>query len=357
MLTEKEKLVVLLSLYDVSNKKQERIFEKFEDVESVSKVVGSDDFQSELSSAEIEKIVGEFDENKFNNIVSNIENAGIRVLTVFSKDYPNSLIDLPDRPMILYAKGDLSLIEKDTLAVVGTRVPSNYGKVVVEKFVGKLAESGFVIVSGLCYGVDEIAHKKTLEVGGKTIAVVGSGFNKIYPAINAHLANEIAEKGLLLSEYPPSYIAKKYTFPRRNRIVAGLSNGVLIPEAGLKSGTVYTKDFALEYGKDVFAVPGSILNPKSELPNQLIKTAQAECVVDADDIIKYYGKEFSKEKKTVSVTFDEQAILDLLADGEKVFDYLSEKSQIPVKTLNGCLTTLEIRGLIKKLPAQTYAII
>lgn len=345
-----------MSMCDLPNKKQELFLEVLEDF-SLQTLVRNSFIEKNLTTEEYHRFVSNYDLRALDSAIENMHKAGIKILTVENESYPEKLFNLSDRPLILYAKGDLSLIEKKTLAVVGTRSPSNYGKIVTEKFVGSLASAGFVIVSGLCYGVDEIAHKKTLAVGGKTIAVVGGGFNNIYPATNTNLSKEIAEEGLLLSEYPPSFVAKRYTFPRRNRIVAGISDGVLITEAGKKSGTVHTKEYALEYGKDIFAVPGSVYSDKSELTNELIKTAQAECVLSADDIIEYYGMQKAAKSRVVNVSFDEQTILSLLANGEKDMQYLSEKSNIPINILNSCLTTLEIRGLIRKLPAQTYALI
>lgn len=346
-----------MSICEISNKKQEQLLEVLEDF-SIEKMLRKSEFEQFFSTEEFHRLVKNYDGRELDSIIENMLNSGIKILTIFSQDYPRKLIDLPDRPLILYAKGDLSLLEQKAVAIVGTRMPSNYGRMVTEKLSSELAQSGLVVVSGLCYGVDEISHRKTLEVGGKTIAVVGSGFKKIYPATNTPLAEEIAQKGLLLSEYPPSFQPKRYTFPRRNRIVAGLSDGVLIVEAGLKSGTIHTKEFAAEYGKDLFAVPGNISNSKSDLPNQLIKSGQAECVLSANDIINYYGLTKQQIKiKTVELNFDQQNILNCLEDGEKNFDYLAEKCNIPVNTLNFCLTTLEINGLIKKLPAQTYALI
>lgn len=216
-----------------------------------------------------------------------------------------------------------------------------------------------MIVSGLCYGVDAIAHRGTVDVKGKTIAVIGSGFNKIYPATNTALAKEIVEKGgLIVSEYPPSFEAKRYTFPKRNRIVAGLCDGILITEAGAKSGTLHTKEFGLEYGKDIFAIPGNINSDKSELPNSLIKLSQANCVTNADEIVEFYGMSVNnKENVFQNLSFDEQKIVNLLQNGEQNFQFLAENTKIPVNILNSCLTTLEIRGLIRKLPAQTYGLI
>ena len=356
-MTEKEKIIVFLSREEISNKKIENILDVAQGF-SFEELCKNGEMQKILSADEFQKIVQKFDRLEFENSLKNIKNSGITILTIYSKNYPKRLIDLPDRPLVLYAKGDLSLLDKPAVSIVGTRMPTNYGRIVTEKFAGTLAEAGLVVISGLCYGVDEIAHKKTLEVGGKTIAVVGSGFNNIYPSKNTSLAKEIAEKGLLLSEYTPSFVPKRYTFPQRNRIVAGLSDGVLITEAGMKSGTVHTKEFALEYGKDVFAVPGNVYSEKSELPNHLIKTAQAECVLSADDILDFYGvKKQTAQTKAVEVSFEEQTILNLLSNGERDVDYLAEKSQIPINILNSCLTTLEIRGLIRRLPAQTYAIV
>ena len=354
-MTEKEKLIVYLSRLEISNKKIEKILSGFKN-EKIEDVLNSNVLLSALSTDEYQNAVKEFDRLEFENSLKHMEEKGINILTVLTKDYPNKLRDLPDRPVVLYYMGDLNLLNKTSVAIVGTRMPSNYGRMVTEKFSGELAESGIVVVSGLCYGVDEIAHQKTLAVGGKTIAVVGSGFNNIYPAKNTTLAKQIAKEGLLLSEYSPSFKPKRYTFPQRNRIVAGISDGVLITEAGLKSGTLHTKEFALEYGKDMFVVPGSIYSEKSSLPNELIKSGQAQCTTSPNDIIEFYGfANICKENKAVQLSFDEKTVLDLLLSGEKTFDEIVEKTGIAINILNSCLTTLEIRGLIRRLPAQTYA--
>ncbi len=355
MVSELEKFLVLMSMHEISYKKQEELLDTVKPL-SLDKVFENPN--GILSTEEVIKIAADFDETTFVASIENMKNSGIEILTIESEDYPESLINLPERPLILYAKGDLSLLKKDCFSIVGTRMPSSYGKIVTERFAKELAESGFVIVSGLCYGVDQISHRMALDAGGKTIAVVASGFNKIYPQTNFVLAQEIVEKGLLLSEYPPSFSAKKYTFPRRNRIIAGLGKGVLITEAAFKSGTTHTKEFALEYGRDVFAVPGNITSEKSQLTNHIIKTAQGECVLEPKDILEFYGMEAkAKKTKVETLSFDEKAIVDLLEGEPRDFDYLAKKSNIPVNILNSCLTTLEIRGLIRKLPAQMYALI
>ncbi len=357
MISQKDRFLIFMSMHEIPNKKQEALLEELQDF-SLDKVLFGPFAQKILSAEEIKKLQDAYDGQALDNAIENMQKAGIQILTIFSQDYPNSLIDLPERPLVLYAKGDISLLTKRCFAIVGTRLPTSYGRVITEKFAKKLAEAGLVIVSGLCYGVDQIAHRATLDVGGKTVAIIGSGFNHIYPSTNTSLAKEIVEKGgLVFTEYPPSFEPKKYTFPRRNRIVAGVSDGILITEAGLKSGTLHTKEFALEYGKDIFAVPGNVNSEKSDLTNVLIKSGQAECAISPNDIIEFYGLEKKlEENKFVSLNFDEQKIVELLKNEPQSFDFLAQNSKIPVNLLNVCLTTLEIRGLIKKLPTQMFCL-
>ncbi len=357
MISIKDKFLIFMSMYEIPNKKQEILLEQLDNF-SIDNVLCNPITYLTLSAEEIKRLKDGYDAFQFENMIENMFKSDIKIVTVFSDEYPSSLINLPDRPLILYTKGDLTLLNKHCFAVVGTRMPSSYGKIVTEKFAKKLAESGLVIVSGLCYGVDQIAHKATLDAGGKTVAIIASGLSRIYPSVNLNLANEIVEKGgLLMSEYPPSFEAKKYTFPRRNRIVAGVCDGILITEAGMKSGTLHTKEFALEYGKDIFAVPGNINSSKSELTNHLIKTGQAECTTSADEIVEFYGLKKSRESsQLVTLNFEEQQIVDLLKEEQQSFDFLAEKTKIPINILNSCLTTLEIRGLIRKLPAQMYCL-
>ena len=352
------KILTFLSMLELSNKKLEKIMEIVEDeeIESPLELADNRNVCDILSAEEYHELLRKCDARLVNSLFENLEKDGIIILDKENENYPQALVDLPDAPMLLFCKGDVSLLNKNSISIVGTRMPTNYGKFITEKFAEVLAKAGFVIVSGLAYGVDSLSHRKALEVNGKTIAVLGGGFNHIYPESNTNLANTIAEKGLLISEYPPFAKPTKYTFPRRNRIIAGLSKGVLITEAGRKSGTIHTKEFALDYGRDLFAVPGNVNSSKSELPNLLIKSAQAECVLSGEDILEFYGINISKaeEKKIVSLNMDEQIIINLLKKGEQDFDYLAKNSNLPVNILNSYLTTLEIRGLIKRMPNKTF---
>ncbi|ANU10539.1 protein smf [Planococcus antarcticus DSM 14505] len=185
--------------------------------------------------------------------------------------YPESLLELIDPPAVLYAKGDHTLLaEPKKIAIIGSRKASSYTQKALQKIVPPLVENGFVIVSGLARGADAMAHQKTIEMGGRTIAVTGSGFLHPYPKENAVLNNIIEEKHLVLTEYPPYMEPRKWNFPMRNRIISGLSKGIIVTEAQVKSGTLSTIEHALDHGKDIFAIPGDIGSPLSEGPHKLI---------------------------------------------------------------------------------------
>lgn len=186
-------------------------------------------------------------------------------------NYPTSLLNLYDPPAVLYIKGDINLLKNDKkVAIIGSRNATEYSKSSIEIIVPPLIQQNFVIVSGLAIGADTLAHKITMELGGKTIAVLGTGFFHMYPKQNEDLANKMSKNQLLVTEYPPYITAKKWTFPMRNRIISGLSQGVVITEANEKSGTVSTMEHALENGKEIFAIPGSIHSPLSVGPHRLI---------------------------------------------------------------------------------------
>lgn len=185
--------------------------------------------------------------------------------------YPGSLLELIDPPAVLYAKGDAALLaEPSKVAIIGSRKASPYSQKVLQKIVPPLVESGYVIVSGLARGADAMAHQTAIDLGGRTIAVTGSGFLHPYPKENAALNHLIEEKHLVLTEYPPYMKPLKWNFPMRNRIISGLSRGIIVTEAFVKSGTLSTIEHALDHGKDIFAVPGNIESPLSEGPNKLI---------------------------------------------------------------------------------------
>jgi len=209
----------------------------------------------------------------------------ITVITILDKEYPPLLKEIYQPPWALFAKGDLSLLEKDPkLAVVGSRQATQYGKNAIRLIFPGLIDKGVLIVSGLARGIDALAHESAIRNGGKTIAVIAGGFYHIYPKENMNLALEMMKNQLVLSEYPPDTKPLRWHFPSRNRIISGLSKGTLIIEAKRKSGSLITANFAVNEGRDVFSLPGSIFNPYSIGANELIQQG-AKLVTDAEDIL------------------------------------------------------------------------
>lgn len=213
----------------------------------------------------------------------------IKIVTIYDKEYPNKLKCIYDAPVTLYVKGNKDILNNNSISIVGCRNCSDYGKEVSRKFAYDLAKKNITIISGMAKGIDSNAHIGCLQAKGKTIAVLGSGLDRIYPKDNAQLYNEIiANGGAIVSEYVIGTNPTKMNFPARNRIISGLSNGIIVIEAKEKSGTLITVDFALEQGKDVFVVPGNITSPNSVGTNELIKQG-AKCITSVKDIFEENG--------------------------------------------------------------------
>lgn len=372
---ENEKALIFLSLFDIFSQKEKdllslfdeprELLENFFERESEINAVFSKYMRQESKGADgkthkiVEQMKNAINENLLSSYIKNLNNRNIVVLTPFSEGYPSKLRDLDFPPQTLFCLGDVSLLDSECIAVVGTRTPTPYGKIITEKFVKGLSENNFTIVSGLAAGVDTISHKTALDNGGKTIAVLGGGFEHIFPSFNIELAKRIAKEGLLISEYRPSFVPAQYTFPLRNRIIAGLSLGVLVTEAGEKSGALHTKEYALELGREIFAVPGNVNSLMSKGTNRLIRSAQGACVLDFEDIVCVFRENIVKSTAVnfSQLSFDDQQIVDALKDGEKNIEVLTEKTGFPIQKLNALLTMLEIRGVVKQLPGNTYILV
>lgn len=358
MLKQNDKAYIFLSSLDLSYKKFSDVLSHFSSASDVLDAIDKEDsFLKEIFGEKFDEICHLLNDFSFQTFENYCEKTNMHFVTIEDDDYPEKLLQLDQPPLILYYKGDLSLTNSPCIAMVGTRKPTYYGQDVTQKFAKELTEEGFTIVSGLALGVDKISHETCLKEEGKTIAVLGNGFEHMYPAMNASLAKQIEKSGLLITEYYPSFKATSYSFPARNRIIAGLSQGVLITEAGEKSGALYTKDFALELGRDVFCVPGNINNINCAGTNNIIKSGHGACVTCVQDILTVYGIEKTKKKdKKIQLNFDEKRIFEYLSKGEQSFDDLQIYTNLSVQTLNTYLTTMQIRGIIKKLPGNYYAI-
>lgn len=280
------------------------------------------------------------------------------MLTLTDSDIPLRLLQIPTAPKALYVDGPLSeLLEKPCVAIVGSRKLTPYGRQTTQELARGLAAAGVVIVSGLAFGVDSIAHKAALEAGGMTIAVLPSPLESVYPVSHRVLAREILERGgALVSEYPAGTAIMAHNFIGRNRLISGLAEATLITEAALKSGSLHTARFALEQGKDVLAVPGPITSPTSVGTNNLIKTG-ATPVTELADIFHVLHIESTERAATpTGDTAAEQTILDLLATGVTDGAELEAKAALDPQLFSQSLTMLEITSKIHSLGANRWSL-
>lgn len=286
---------------------------------------------------------------------------GISIMTIKDKSYPKILKEIYDPPALLYIRGSFQKEDEFSLAVVGTRRPSSYGAQVTLDVGSKLAQAGLTIVSGLAKGIDTLAHQAALEVGGRTIAVVGSGIDKksIYPPANRQLAEKISCQGAVISEYPIGTEAFPYHFPARNRIISGLSLGVLIIEAPEKSGALLTANHGLEQNRQVFAIPGPIYAKNSFGPNNLIKMG-AKLVSSVDDILEELNlvslKKQIETRKIIPDSKEEGLILEILSDKALHIDKIVSKTKLDTATVNSTLTLMEMKGKVRNLGGMNYVI-
>lgn len=282
----------------------------------------------------------------------------VKVYTYVDEGYPAPLRHIPDPPPVLYVMGDMPDWSR-AVAVVGTRDASEYGLHVAERLSRDLAALGAVVVSGVAHGIDRAAHEGALAVGdGLTVGVLGGGFKHVYPARNRDLYRLIADHGCLMSEYPPEVPPEKAYFPYRNRVISGLANGVIVVEARRKSGTLHTVDHALEQGKPVFAVPGPIDAEGSEGPHDLIRQG-ARLVTGVGDVLEELGWVAPALPEAPRVTSDdplEQAILAALLEGPRPVDGVAARTGLDAAHLGGMLTMMELKGLVKSMPGQRYAL-
>lgn len=286
----------------------------------------------------------------------------IAALTLAEKEYPPLLAQIKDAPPVLYLKSDQNLGEifsNLALAVVGTRKISSYGRQVTEILVRDLVAQGLTIISGMARGVDSIAHQTALEVGGKTIAILGSGVETIYPPENQKLSQEIVKNGAVISEFPPHYPALPGNFPTRNRIIAGLSQGVLVTEAAEDSGSLITASWAADYGREVFAVPGPITSPLSKGTAELIKKG-AKLVWGVKDILEELNLEVKilaeKGRKILPESEEEEIILKILEGGALHFDEIVRQAGMETAQVGSLLTLMEIKGKVKNLGQGEYGL-
>ena len=296
------------------------------------------------------------------NITSGIENSSLspviawlddplnHIVTLADAEYPQSLLNITDPPLVLYVKGRLDLLNVRSLAVVGSRSASTQGLRNAEAFAKSASEAGLCIVSGMAHGIDASAHSGGLQGAGSSIAVVGTGLDKVYPAANRVLAHQLAQQGTLISEFPLGTPPLAANFPRRNRIISGLSAGCLVVEASLQSGSLITARMALEQGREVFAIPGSIHSPQSKGCHALIKQG-AKLVESAQDILEELGYSFPISSQSTVV---EHPLFGHLGFDPVDVETLAHRSSLTIAELSAILLQLELDGSVANLPGGLY---
>jgi DNA processing protein len=291
-----------------------------------------------------------------------LERLRVQVITWKDKAYPSLLKEIDHPPTVLYVAGTLTEADKFALAIVGTRKASLYGRQVTERFATDLAKGKVTVVSGLALGIDTIAHTAALDAGGRTLAILGSGLDVIYPAANYNLARRIVEsgQGALITEFPLGVQPEGGNFPARNRIISGLSLGVLITEAPQPSGALITANFALEHGRDVFAVPGNIYSAGSVGVNKLIQDGGAKLVRNVDDILETLNLFMVPQHVEMQVALpenaEEQKLLALLSQEPRHVDDLIRASELPTMTVSATLTMMELKGMIKSVGGMQFVL-
>jgi DNA processing protein len=291
----------------------------------------------------------------------------VGVTTLGEADYPEALRWIPEPPPVLYIWGTLQHADSLAVAVVGSRKPSPYGQVAAQRLSAELAQCGFTVVSGLARGVDSLAHREAMQAGGRTIAVLGSGINVVYPPEHRRLYEAIREQGAVVSEFPFDTKPDRWNFPRRNRIISGLTLGTLVIEASDQSGSLHTARHALEQGREVFAVPGRIDAPSSRGTNNLIKRG-AKLVEGLDDILEEFPAAVRlavRQRGTAPVrmdtpqmptdlTPDEAQVLGSVPPEETHIEAIIHASQLPAQAVASILLTLELRGLVRQFPGKLF---
>ena len=355
MYSLEEKIYILFADNHVSNSKFFQVWNLFDGADDLVANIGNSKDAETLLAKSYTAIKHGIRRQAYERTISDMDKHDVFVVTWFSQVYPKQLRNIDDAPYILFCKGNAKLFDTRCLAVVGTRKVSSYGRRVAKDFTAILSEY-FTIVSGLAYGVDSVAHETTLEEHGRTIAVLGGGLLNVYPAANQGLADRIVENGgLLVSEYGRRVEPLTYHFPHRNRIVSGLSKGLLVCQAPAKSGTNSTVEHALDQGRDVFVVPGEIYDRGFSGSNHLIKSIQGACVTSPRDIVDFYGLDSIKARKgNYQMSIEEQSVVNALMAGQLTFDELVFETGLKPADLNFVLANLELRSIIAKLAGNVY---
>ena len=310
-----------------------------------------------LGSKTIERVVAARQSVKLDQLWAKIESQGIKILTWSDERYPARLKEIDQPPPVLYIRGEYLSDDLFAVAIVGTRNVTAYGRQIAEELSAFLAANGITIVSGLARGVDAIAHQSALKAGGRTIGVLGSGVDKIYPPEHRGLAEKMMERGAIISDYAPGTPPDSSNFPPRNRIISGLSLAVVVVEAGETSGALITAEFAAEQGREVFAVPGSILAPQSKGTNKLIQNG-ALPLLTPNDLMQALDLtrvgEHKAARKALPSDETEAKLLTVLTSEPKHVDEIRNQTNLPIEKVSATLALMELKGMARQVGGMNY---
>lgn len=362
MMISERNILIWLNDIGISNGRIEKLKDYFYDLRELWTIDRNTLMNSKILRDEHLDKIFQFRDNKFlEKILIRIDENHINVVTILDDDYPDRLVNITDRPCVLYYKGSILPEDNIAIGIVGSRKSTAYGKWACERFTKELAQLGVTIISGLAQGIDTYAHKTAIESGARTLGILGNGLNIVYPKNNSQLYREVSEAGAVISEYPLDTEPLSYNFPQRNRIISGLSLGIVVIEAKEKSGSLITAHHALEQGKDVFAVPGNINSIYSGGTNRLIKDG-ARPLLELEDILEeiYELKTKTKMEKKDELDYsqlssDELRIMQVIIEGPVHTDIIAIQTGLDISTVVSILTILELKGLIKELTSRTFA--
>jgi len=362
-MTQFEALVSLNMVADIGSIRLNKLLGYFEKPENILKASAEKLMAVSGIGQKIAENIHSFKKEDLDRELALVKKYRLKILTQDDKEYPENLKNIYDPPIVLYIKGELKEEDKFSIAIVGSRRASFYGLSLAEKFAFELAGCGFTVISGMARGIDTCAHKGALKEGGRTIAVMGSGFNHIYPEENKKISEKISQNGAVISELPVEAKPLPQNFPRRNRVISGLSLGVLVIEAAQNSGALITADFALEQGREVFALPGKVDSHTSFGTNGLIKQG-AKLVSCVDDILEEfilpvagYKKERAVPDKNLDSSLpskEECELYGLISEQAVQLDELVEKTALDIPRVSAILLRLEMKKLVKQLPGKQF---
>ncbi|MFZ5908858.1 MAG: DNA-processing protein DprA [Chloroflexota bacterium] len=335
----------------------QRLLERFGDARSAWEAEAPALAEAGLGAKVIERLAAVRQQVDLPRLYEQIQSQGIQILTWQDEAYPQRLREISQPPPVLYLRGELLPEDTWAVAIVGTRRVTPYGRQVTEQIASFLAGNGVTVVSGLARGVDAIAHQAALRAGGRTLAVLGSGVDRIYPPENRALAEQVCERGALLSDYAPGTAPESANFPPRNRIISGLSMAVVVVEAGETSGALITAEFAAEQGREIFAVPGSILAPQSKGANKLIQQG-ALPLLSASDVMQALNLtrvgQHKAARKAIPSDAVEAKLMSALGDEPLHVDEIRNQTDLPVEKVSATLIMMELKGMVRQVGGMQY---